>query len=103
MAFFCGGPPSPPGKPISMSEAEDRIFGLVVMNDWSARDVQKWEYVPLGPFCAKNFATAISPWVVPLDALEPYRCETSAKVQNDPTPLEYLQVRDSAKFVRACV
>jgi len=91
MAFFCGGPPSAPGASISMADAEDRIFGLVVMNDWSARDVQKWEYVPLGPFCAKNFATAISPWVVTLDALEPFRCETSAKVQNDPTPLPYLQ------------
>ena len=74
-----------------MSEAEDRIFGLVLMNDWSARDIQKWEYVPLGPFGAKNFATTISPWVVPLKALEPYRCETSAgPVQNDPTPLPYI-------------
>ena len=64
MAFFVGGPANPPGTPITMAEAEDRIFGLVVMNDWSSRDVQKWEYVPLGPFCAKNWATSISPWIV---------------------------------------
>ena len=67
MAFFVGGPANPPGTPITMAEAEDRIFGLVVMNDWSSRDVQKWEYVPLGPFCAKNWATSISPWVVSLE------------------------------------
>jgi fumarylacetoacetase len=59
-------------------QAEDRIFGVVLMNDWSARDIQKWEYVPLGPFTAKNFATTISPWVVSLDALEPFRCSSSA-------------------------
>jgi len=64
---------------------------LVLMNDWSARDIQKWEYVPLGPFGAKNFGTTISPWVVTLDALEPFRCQTSAGVQDDPVPLEYLR------------
>ncbi len=53
-----------------MAEAEDRLFGLVLMNDWSARDVQKWEYVPLGPFTAKNFATSIGPWVVTMEALQ---------------------------------
>ncbi|GMH61092.1 hypothetical protein TrRE_jg8645 [Triparma retinervis] len=91
MAFFVGGPPSPPATPITMAEAEDRIFGLVLMNDWSARDIQKWEYVPLGPFGAKNFATTISPWVVSLAALEPYRAETSAgPVQTNPSPLEYI-------------
>jgi fumarylacetoacetase len=63
---------------------------MVLMNDWSARDIQKWEYVPLGPFGSKNFATSISPWVVTLDALEPFRCATSAGVQ-EPTPLPYLQ------------
>lgn len=91
MAFFVGGSPSKPGQPISMEQAEDRIFGLVVMNDWSARDIQKWEYVPLGPFGAKNFATTISPWIVTLDALEPFRCPTSAGKQENPTPLPYLQ------------
>jgi len=91
MGFFVGGPGSAPGQCLSMAEAEDRIFGVVLMNDWSARDIQKWEYVPLGPFGAKNFATSISPWVVTLDALEPFRCPTSAGVQADPEPLEYLQ------------
>lgn len=61
------------GKPVSIDEAEDHIFGVVLMNDWSARDIQAWEYVPLGPFNAKNFATTITPWVVLLDALEPFR------------------------------
>ncbi len=67
------------------------------MNDWSARDIQKWEYVPLGPFTSKNFATTISTWVVTTMALEPFRCETSAGVQGgqqgggDPVPLEYLK------------
>ena len=73
-----------------MDEAEDRIFGFVVMNDWSARDIQKWEYVPLGPFGAKNWATTISPWVVTPMALEPFKCKTSAGEQVDPTPLPYL-------------
>ncbi|EYE95181.1 fumarylacetoacetate hydrolase FahA [Aspergillus ruber CBS 135680] len=61
------------GKPVPVNEAEDHIFGLVLMNDWSARDIQAWEYVPLGPFNAKNFATTITPWVVLIDALEPFR------------------------------
>jgi len=88
---FVGGPTPQLGRPITIEEAEDYIFGLVVMNDWSARDIQKWEYVPLGPFGAKNFGTTISPWVVTLDALEPFRCETSAVKQDDPAPLPYLQ------------
>lgn len=91
MAFFIGGTPNPLGKPISIEEAESRIFGLVLMNDWSARDIQAWEYVPLGPFTAKNFATSISPWIVSLDALESFRCETSnGPEQTNPKPLEYL-------------
>ncbi|OJJ45492.1 hypothetical protein ASPZODRAFT_134163 [Penicilliopsis zonata CBS 506.65] len=65
--------PNQMGEPVPIDEAEDHIFGLVLMNDWSARDIQAWEYVPLGPFCAKNFATTITPWVVLLDALEPFR------------------------------
>lgn len=63
------------GQPVPIEEAEDHIFGLVLMNDWSARDIQAWEYVPLGPFNAKNFATTISPWVVLIDALEPFRAQ----------------------------
>lgn len=90
MAFFVGGPPLAPGATLSMEKAEDHIFGMVMMNDWSARDIQKWEYVPLGPFGSKNFATSISPWIVTLDALEPFRCLTSAGVQ-DPVPLPYIQ------------
>ena len=78
MAFFVG-PGNKLGDPISMEEAEDHIFGCVVMNDWSARDIQKWEYVPLGPFGAKNFGTTISPWVVTFEALEPFRCPTPSK------------------------
>lgn len=65
--------PNELGKPVSIEEAEDHIFGLVLMNDWSARDIQAWEYVPLGPFNAKNFGTTITPWVVLIDALEPFR------------------------------
>lgn len=91
MACFVGGPENPLGRPLSIAEAEDRIFGLVVMNDWSARDIQAWEYVPLGPFTAKNFCTSISPWIVTLDALDPYRCNSSAgAAQTDPEPLPYL-------------
>jgi fumarylacetoacetase len=77
------------GENIPIGEAEDYIFGMVLLNDWSARDIQKWEYVPLGPFLAKNFASSISPWIVTMDALEPFRC-TSPK-QEDPKPLPYLQ------------
>ncbi len=78
----------PLGDRIGTDEAEDHIFGMVLFNDWSARDIQKWEYVPLGPFLAKNFASSISPWVVTLDALEPFR--VSGPVQ-DPPVLPYLQ------------
>lgn len=76
------------GEPISVNEAEDYIFGMVLFNDWSARDIQKWEYVPLGPFLAKNFASSISPWIVTMDALEPFRL---ASPKQTPTPLPYLQ------------
>lgn len=77
------------GENIPVGEAEDYIFGMVLLNDWSARDIQKWEYVPLGPFLAKNFASSISPWIVTLDALEPFRC--ASPKQDDPKPLTYLQ------------
>jgi fumarylacetoacetase len=76
------------GEPIDINEAEDYIFGLVLFNDWSARDIQKWEYVPLGPFLGKNFASSISPWIVTLDALKPFRIEGP---KQDPKPLAYLQ------------
>jgi fumarylacetoacetase len=76
------------GENIPVHEAEDYIFGMVLLNDWSARDIQKWEYVPLGPFLAKNFASSISPWIVTMDALEPFRTKGP---KQDPTPLPYLQ------------
>jgi fumarylacetoacetase len=76
------------GEPIACGEAEDHIFGMVLLNDWSARDIQQWEYVPLGPFNAKSFATTISPWIVTLDALEPFRV---AQPEQTPQPLPYLQ------------
>lgn len=76
------------GKTIPIDEARNNIFGMVLLNDWSARDIQKWEYVPLGPFLAKSFATTISPWIVTLDALEPFM--VSGKIQ-DPEPLPYLK------------
>jgi fumarylacetoacetase len=74
-------------EPIAIAEAEHHIFGLVLMNDWSARDIQQWEYVPLGPFNSKTFGTSISPWIVTLDALEPFRVAGPAQ---DPPPLPYL-------------
>lgn len=70
MAFFIGRQGNKQGEPIPMDQADEYIFGLLIMNDWSARDVQKWEYVPLGPFNAKNFGTTISPWIVTMDALK---------------------------------
>jgi len=89
MGFFIG-PGSTLGNPVSMGQAMDHIFGMVLVNDWSARDIQKWEYQPLGPFTAKNFATSISPWVVPMEALAPFRC--AAPPQKVPV-LPYLQSR----------
>ena len=76
------------GEPIPCAEAEEHIFGMVLLNDWSARDIQTWEYVPLGPFNAKTFATTISPWIVTLEALEPFRV---AGPTQEPEPLEYLR------------
>ncbi len=98
MAIFLGGKENAMGETVDMSNAEDRIFGVVVMNDWSARDIQAWEYVPLGPFTAKNFATTVSPWIVSLDALEPYRCApSSGDAQVDPVPLPYITDPDYSK------
>jgi fumarylacetoacetase len=83
------------GEPIPIEEAEDYIFGLVLFNDWSARDIQKWEYVPLGPFLGKNFASTISPWIVTLDALEPFRVESP---KQDPKPLPYLRTKGKKSY-----
>lgn len=98
MSAVVGGPPNALGQPLTVQEANDRIFGFTLMNDWSARDIQKFEYVPLGPFTAKNFATTVSPWIVTTMALEEFRCPTSSKEQNDPTPLEYLQDPNYSSF-----
>jgi fumarylacetoacetase len=76
------------GQPIPISNAEENLFGLVLMNDWSARDIQTWEYIPLGPFNAKNFGTTISPWVVLTDALEPFRAKG---LENKTEMLPYLK------------
>ncbi|MEM6783282.1 MAG: fumarylacetoacetase [Bacteroidota bacterium] len=87
LGFVIGGG-NPLGARIAIEDAAEHVFGLVLVNDWSARDIQAWEYVPLGPFLGKNFATTISPWVVPLAALEPFRVDSPLQ---DPTPLPYLQ------------
>ena len=92
---FLIGPGNALGSPIPIERATDHIFGLVLMNDWSARDVQAWEYQPLGPFLAKNFCTSISPWVVTLDALEPFR---KPAVQQDPEPLPYLSAPNDFSY-----
>jgi fumarylacetoacetase len=78
------------GRTIPIREAEDHLFGVCLLNDWSARDVQRWEYQPLGPFLAKSFATTISPWIVTMDALEPFRVPRFARPEGDPKPLDYL-------------
>jgi fumarylacetoacetase len=82
------GQPSPMGEMLDETRAADMIFGFVLLNDWSARDIQQWEYVPLGPFLAKAFATSVSPWIVTREALEPFRVQGPAQ---DPVPLPYLQ------------
>lgn len=78
------------GDPVPIAHAHDHLFGLCLVNDWSARDIQKWEYQPLGPFLAKNFATSISPWVVTMEALEPFRTNAVRRPDGDPAPLPYL-------------
>ena len=85
---FVTYPGKPLGDSISTKEADNYIFGMCIFNDWSARDIQKWEYVPLGPFLAKNFASSISPWIVTLDALEPFRVEGPVQ---DPEVFDYLK------------
>ena len=92
---FVTGPGNALGQPIKPAEAREHIFGLVLVNDWSARDIQAWEYQPLGPFLGKSFATSVSPWVVTLDALEPYRV---AGPQQDPAPLNYLRSSENWNY-----
>jgi fumarylacetoacetase len=89
---WVAGPGSAHGEPVPADAVRDHVFGYVMLNDWSARDIQAWEYQPLGPFLAKSFATSISPWIVTLDALEPFR---AAEPQRDPEPLPYLRSRES--------
>jgi len=87
---FVVGPGNRLGKRIAIQDSLQHVFGVVLLNDWSARDIQAWEYVPLGPFLAKSFASTISPWVVTLEALEPFRCPAFARAAEDPKPLDYL-------------
>ena len=94
MAFIVGKS-NELGTSVSVDEAEDHIFGMVVFNDWSARDIQKWEYVPLGPFLGKNFASSISPWIITMEALEPFR---TASPKQDPKVLPYLEMKKDHNF-----
>lgn len=94
MAFIIGQP-TKMGQSISTAEADDYIFGLALFNDWSARDIQKWEYIPLGPFLAKSFASTVSPWIVTLDALEPFRTDG---YQQDPEVLPYLKYEGKKNY-----
>ncbi|MCB0533459.1 MAG: fumarylacetoacetase [Lewinellaceae bacterium] len=83
------------GEPIPAERAEEYIFGLLLFNDWSARDIQRWEYVPLGPFLGKNFGSSVSPWIVPLEALKPFRVKGP---KQNPAPLDYLQTTGSRNY-----
>ena len=85
------------GEPVAIDDAGDHIFGICIVNDWSARDIQSWEYQPLGPFLSKNFATSISPWVVTSEALEPYRVPAFFRPPGDPEPLPYLSSEKDGK------
>jgi fumarylacetoacetase len=84
------GPGNALGEPIAVDRALSHVFGFCILNDWSARDIQAWEYQPLGPFLAKNFATSISPWIVTVDALEPFRVSAAPRAEGDPQPLPHL-------------
>jgi len=83
------------GEPIPVGKADEYIFGLLLFNDWSARDIQRWEYVPLGPFLGKNFGSSVSPWIVPLEALKPFRVKGP---KQSPAPLDYLQQRGAQNY-----
>lgn len=93
--MFLGGKLNEQGKPIKVNDAPQYIFGFVLCNDWSARDVQTWEYVPLGPFNSKNFATSISPWIVTYQALAAFKVPLEAQ---DPKPLSYLDEKEHVSF-----
>ena len=88
------GQPNAQGVPVSMREAEQHVFGITLFNDWSARDIQAWEYQPLGPFLSKNFASTVSPWMVTMEALEPFR-QPFSRPEGDPDPLPYLDSADN--------
>jgi fumarylacetoacetase len=92
---FVTGPGNPMGQSVAADDVRDHVYGYVLLNDWSARDIQAWEYVPLGPFLAKSFATSISPWLVSLDALEPFRVPNRVL---DPEPLPHLRVRENYAY-----
>jgi fumarylacetoacetase len=92
------GPGNAMGEPIPAAQAEDHLVGVSLLNDWSARDIQTWEYQPLGPFLAKSFGTSISPWVVTIDALEPFRCPAPTRPQSDPLPLPHLASAGGGAF-----
>jgi fumarylacetoacetase len=92
---FIIGKESALGEPIPAGKADEYIFGLVLFNDWSARDIQRWEYVPLGPFLGKNFGSSMSPWIVPLEALKPFRVKSPKQT---PPPLEYLQTKGLTNY-----
>ena len=94
-AFVAGG--NSLGEAIPITNAEEYLFGFCLVNDWSARDIQSWEYQPLGPFLSKSFATSLSPWVVTAEALVPYRCEAMRRPQGDPQPLGYLDTEETRK------
>jgi fumarylacetoacetase len=90
------GPGNAPGEPIALAVAGNHVFGLCVLNDWSARDIQAWEYQPLGPFLGKNFASTVSPWIVTLEALAPFRVPGFERAADDPSPLPYLSSAEDA-------
>ena len=110
MAFFVGGDCPPMGDSITAQDADKHIFGVVLMNDWSARDIQKWEYIPLGPFGAKNMGTSISPWVVTMEALKVlvvgvflfiiflHQPFAVPNYEQDPAPFPYLRHPDPFTF-----
>lgn len=96
VGFFVGKG-NPQGHPLAIAQAEAAIFGMCLVNDWSARDIQAWEYQPLGPFLGKNFATTLSPWVVTMDAIAPFRCPAFIRPTGDPAPLPYLSSVEDAQ------
>jgi fumarylacetoacetase len=91
------GPGNPRGESVALRDARSHLFGLCLVNDWSARDIQKWEYQPLGPFLAKNFATTVSPWIVTMEALAPFGAPAFARPAGDPAPLPYLSDEDDRR------